>query len=111
MNSTSSSELNHIWRGTGLAGGVVPIHAMPAVPTTPLTKAVVAMVVSFAAPDCVGAVGDPVSAGDASGAFAARSVTRLVMSACAMGTVGGNVEGLPLMSAHAVDGGGGIAAI
>src|SRR5262245_57678086 len=49
-----------------------------------------------------GAVGAPVSAGEASGAFAARSLTRFVTSDCAMGRVVGNVAGLPLTSVHAM---------
>ena len=42
------------------------------------TKAVVAIFVELSPPLAVGAVGVPVSAGEAKGAFAARSVVRLI---------------------------------
>ena len=54
--------------------------------TAVVTNAVVAICVVFVPAVAVGAVGTPVSAGEASGAFSARSLTRLVTSLCGIAT-------------------------
>ena len=77
-------------------------NAPPPVATAAATNAVVAMLVSLSPTVGVGAVGLPEKAGEASGAFAARSATRSVTSLCGCECVdGGNVAGTPVSEPHA----------
>src|SRR5262245_3699463 len=75
--------------GVGAAGLPVNVgDAMLALPATPdatsvITNDVVAIRLVLSPGDGTVVVGEPVNAGLASGAFSARSLTRLVMSACA----------------------------
>ncbi len=87
---------------TGAPGALAATVAVaPAAAIAALQNAVVAIEVSLSAVAGVGAVGLPVSAGEANGAFSAKSAVRLVTSAWVMGSVGGKVDGLPVKLAHA----------